>query len=65
MSAASVLLPGPQRLAAWAAIDKRIMQLAPAVPFLWDVAHFVQSADVVGVLNPYSTYWDYSFTALR
>ncbi len=65
MSTAATLAPGPQRLAAWAAIDKRIMQLAPAVPFLWDVTTSVQSADVAGVLNPYTTYWDYSFTALR
>ncbi|HEX6390236.1 MAG TPA: ABC transporter substrate-binding protein [Solirubrobacteraceae bacterium] len=65
MSSASVLPPGPQRLAAWAGVDKQIMAAAPAVPFLWDVSHFVQSADVAGALNPYSTYWDYSFTSIR
>jgi len=35
------------------------------VPYLWDVVTLVQSADVIGALNPYFTLWDYSFTALR
>jgi peptide/nickel transport system substrate-binding protein len=65
MSAASVLPPGPQRIAAWAAIDKQIMSLAPAVPFIWDVTTLIHSADVISALNPYYTLWDYSFTSLR
>jgi peptide/nickel transport system substrate-binding protein len=65
MSNASTLAPGPQRLAAWAAVDKQVMNAAPAVPFLWDVVTLVQSANVIGAPNPYFTLWDYSFTALR
>jgi len=60
-----VLSTGQPRTDAWAAIDKQIMADAPAVPYVWDVATYVESADVIGVLNPYTTVWDYSFSALR
>jgi hypothetical protein len=36
-----------------------------AVPYVWPLAIPLASADVVGVINPYTTQWDLSFSGLR
>jgi peptide/nickel transport system substrate-binding protein len=65
MAAASLLPAGPDRLAAWGAIDRRIVADAPAVPWLWEVVNLFASADVEAAANPYSTTWDLSFSGRR
>jgi peptide/nickel transport system substrate-binding protein len=46
--------------AAWAAIDRRILEAAPAVPFAWDRDSVVRSADVRGEVSGFSRLWDLS-----
>ena len=65
MAAASLLPAGPDRLAAWGAIDRRVVADAPGVPWLWDTENLLASADVEAAPNPYSTTWDLSFSGWR
>jgi peptide/nickel transport system substrate-binding protein len=65
MRRATPLPPGPARDAAWGSIDGRITALAAAVPYDWDEALQVRSADVDAVLNPIDQGWDLSFSGLR
>jgi peptide/nickel transport system substrate-binding protein len=61
----AALLDGPERLKAWAEIDKMITDDAPAIPFVWDKTTLLRSKDVNGVANGYYTAWDFSFTSLK
>jgi peptide/nickel transport system substrate-binding protein len=61
----AALLDGPERLKAWADIDKMITDDAPAIPFVWDKTTLLRSKDVNGVANGYYTAWDFSFTSLK
>jgi peptide/nickel transport system substrate-binding protein len=56
---------GAARGAAWGAIDRRLVGLAPAVPIDWDVATLIHSPDVAGVASVYFDGWDLSYTGLR
>jgi peptide/nickel transport system substrate-binding protein len=53
------------RARAWAAIDRRITALAPAVPLTWDKVSILHSADVHAVANENLGVWDLAFTSLR
>jgi peptide/nickel transport system substrate-binding protein len=53
------------RAQAWAEVNKEIVALAPAIPYMWDYQSVVASPNVRGVQNGYSTTWDWSFTSLR
>lgn len=65
MGKAAVLPVGAERNKAWGEIDKLVTEQAPAIPFIWDKIPTVQSADVRGVVNQYSTSWDLNFTSLK
>lgn len=65
MGKAAVLPVGAERNKAWGEIDKLVTEQAPAIPFIWDKVPTVQSADVRGVVNQYSTSWDLNFTSLK
>ena len=65
MAKAAVLPAGPERDKAWGKIDDMVTQQAPAIPYLWDKIPTVESADVRGVVNQYSTSWDLNFTSLK
>jgi len=56
--------PG-QRASAWAAIDRQITSLAPAVPWVFDDTPNIRSANVKGVVNKFNANWDLSFTSLK
>jgi peptide/nickel transport system substrate-binding protein len=55
----------PERARAWAAVNRRVVELAPTIPYSWDYVPAVSSADVRGVQNDFTGGWDLSFTALR
>ncbi len=57
--------PGAARWKAWAAVNHDITRQAPGVPYLWDTEYQAESDDVNGVINPYTSRWDLSFTSLR
>jgi peptide/nickel transport system substrate-binding protein len=65
MDAAAKLPVGAARNRAWGEVDRMATALAPGIPFLWDTVPTVEAADVRGVINPYTTGWDLSFTSLR
>ena len=65
MGAAALLPAGAERLSAWADVDRQIVRTAPAIPYMWDDATLVQSADVDGAVNELTGGWDLSFTRLR
>jgi peptide/nickel transport system substrate-binding protein len=54
-----------ERAEAWAEANKKIVALAPAIPYMWDYQSVVASPNVRGVQNKYSTTWDWNFTSLR
>jgi peptide/nickel transport system substrate-binding protein len=50
---------------AFADIDKMVVALAPAAPYVWDNQANVRSSDVNGVINQFNSVWDLSFTSLK
>jgi peptide/nickel transport system substrate-binding protein len=54
-----------ERGAAWAAIDKQIVDEAPAIPWLWDRQASIQSPNVNGVISSFNTEWDPSWTSIK
>ena len=61
----ALLPPGAGRSKAFAKIDNDITALAPAVPWLWDKTPLIESKNVQGVADNYSTVWHLSFTSLK
>jgi peptide/nickel transport system substrate-binding protein len=64
MDHASQVPAGPARWRAWADINHKITKQAPGVPWLWDAAYQLESGDVRGVMSPYTSRWDLSFTSV-
>ncbi len=56
---------GEERLKAWAAVDKAIVEAAPVVPFVADKTTDVRSKDVQGVPSSFNSLWDLNFTSLK
>ena len=54
-----------ERARAWANVNRRVVELAPAVPYVWSYIPAISSADVRGVQNDYTGAWDLSFTSVR
>jgi peptide/nickel transport system substrate-binding protein len=65
MAKAAALPAGSERNKAWGEIDKMVTEQAPAIPFIWDKVPTVESSNVRGVVNEYSTSWDLNFTSLK
>jgi peptide/nickel transport system substrate-binding protein len=65
MTKAGSLPAGGERDKAWGEIDKMVTEQAPAIPFIWDKVPTVESPNVRGVVNEYSTSWDLNFTSLK
>jgi ABC-type transport system substrate-binding protein len=53
------------RAGQWADVDRRVTELAPGVPIVWNRDPNLHSADVKGVLDRELAAWDLSFTSLR
>jgi peptide/nickel transport system substrate-binding protein len=66
MDAAELLIGTQARANAWAAIDRKLVAQAVAIPFDWDKQPNIESKDVAGVGDLWNTgQWDYSFTSLK
>jgi peptide/nickel transport system substrate-binding protein len=65
MAKAALVPAGPARSKAWAKIDEMITAQAPGIVYLWDKIPTVESSNVRGVVNQYSTSWDLDFTSLK
>ena len=64
MDEASQVPAGAARWQVWADINHRITLQTPGVPWLWDNEYQIESPDVSGVLNPYTSRWDLSVTSV-
>jgi peptide/nickel transport system substrate-binding protein len=66
MDAAELVVGTQARANAWAAIDRKLVAQAVAIPFDWDKQPNIESKDVAGVGDLWNTgQWDYSFTSLK
>jgi hypothetical protein len=54
-----------ERARAWADVNRRVVDLAPAAPYMWAHVAAISSADVRGVQNDYTGLWDLNFTSVR
>ena len=61
---AAALPVGEGRIRAWAEINRMVVERAAAIPYVWSDAFQLASADVLGVMNPYLSTWDLSFSSL-
>jgi peptide/nickel transport system substrate-binding protein len=65
IDAATLIDNVDERNQAWGDVDTKIMEQAPAVPWVWDNQANIASADVAGVINKFNANWDLAFTSLK
>jgi peptide/nickel transport system substrate-binding protein len=65
MDKAEVINQPDKRNAAWGAVDKKITDLAPGIPWLWDKQPVLHSKDVNGVINVANASWDLTSTSIK
>jgi len=65
MAKAATTTGAADRAQRWADVDRRVTDLAPGVPIVWNRDPNLRSADVKGVLDPDLAAWSLSFTSLR
>jgi peptide/nickel transport system substrate-binding protein len=65
MDKAEIVNQPTKRIAAWAAVDKKITDLAPGIPWLWDKQPVLHSKDVNGVINVSNASWDLTSTSIK
>ena len=64
MERASLLADG-DRAQAWADVNRMIVEQAPGIPYLWDRAYQIASADLIAVMSPFSTTWDLNYVSVK
>jgi peptide/nickel transport system substrate-binding protein len=65
MDQAALLTDPAERARAWADIDDRITELAPAVPWLWPKQANIRSENVVGTIDEDTAVWSLAHTRIR
>ena len=65
MDSAGVLPVGTDRNKAWADINHKIAEQAPAIPYVWDQTIMVHSKDVQSAINEYADGQDLNSTSLK
>ena len=58
-------LEGIDRSEAWADVNRAIVEQAPGIPYQWDTAYQLASADLSAVMNPFSATWDLNYVSVR
>ncbi|MEJ7892049.1 MAG: ABC transporter substrate-binding protein [Solirubrobacteraceae bacterium] len=53
------------RSQAWANVNRMVVEQAPGIPYLWDTAYQIASADLNAVMNPFSTTWDLNYVSIK
>ncbi len=64
IEAAKLVTEPTERAKAWADVNKKIMEQAPSIPYMWDYQVVASSKNVRGVQSGYSTTWDWNFTSI-
>lgn len=59
------LLADADRAKAWADVNRRIVERAPGIPYLWDQSYQLSSTDLAAVMNPFSTTWDLNYVRVQ
>jgi ABC-type oligopeptide transport system substrate-binding subunit len=62
---ASTTTGAADRAEDWARTDRRITDLAPAFPFIWERYPLLRSTNVLGIPDKELGHWDLSSTSLR
>jgi peptide/nickel transport system substrate-binding protein len=65
MDEAALLTDPAERAEAWAEIDTRITELAPAIMWIWDKQPNIRSENVVGVIDEDNGLWSLAHTSIR
>jgi peptide/nickel transport system substrate-binding protein len=65
MDKAKLITDPKDRAKAWAEIDKKITEDAPAIDWIWDKTPLIRSPNVVGVASQDNGQWDLSFTSIK
>jgi peptide/nickel transport system substrate-binding protein len=65
MDKAEVVNDPTKRKQAWGDVDKKITDLAPGIPWLWDKQPILHSANVNAVVNVANASWDLTFTSVK
>ena len=65
MRKAALLTDPRERARAWADIDDRITELAPAIPWLWLRQANIRSENVVGTIDEDNAVWSLAHTRIR
>ena len=65
MDDAKTITEPQERADAWAAIDKKLTELAPAIDWVWDKTPLIRSQNVNGASSAFLGQWDLAFTSLK
>jgi peptide/nickel transport system substrate-binding protein len=65
MNAAKIITEPDERAQAWAEIDKKITELAPAVNWIWDKSPNIRSENVSGVIDEDNALWALAYMSLK
>jgi peptide/nickel transport system substrate-binding protein len=65
MDKAKLLTDPAERAKAWAEIDKKITELAPAINWIWDKTENIESSNVNGVIDQDNALWALAYTSLK
>jgi len=65
MDDAETVVGDDKRAQAWADIDKKIIDTAAAIPWMWDKPYLVRASNVNPVLNQANAAWDLSSMSLK
>ena len=65
MNAAKLLTDPAERGQAWAEIDKKITEMAPAVMWIWDDQPNIRSENVQGVIDSDNALWSLAHTSIK
>ncbi len=65
MDDAALLTDPAERAEAWAEIDVKITELAPAIMWVWDKQPNIRSENVVGVIDEDNGLWSLAHTSIR
>jgi peptide/nickel transport system substrate-binding protein len=65
MDEAALLTDPAERAEAWAEIDRKVTELAPAVMWLWDKDPNIRSKNVQGVVDASNGLWDFTYTSIK
>jgi peptide/nickel transport system substrate-binding protein len=65
MNDAKLITEPQDRADAWAEIDKKITELAPAINWVWDKTPLIRSENVNAAASAFLGQWDLSFTSLK